>query len=170
MGNSHDQNYYLYLKLTAATCFRNRTRIVLTLIGICIGLIVFLLGNAAISGYMKQLYRSADAFAENTYVLTGYPQDVAWFEEKLGGKADCRKRSYSVLDSFSATPFYSYQSHMISNSVHLIGTEADMLQDPTRNRPYSTLSESTKPEASSQQTERLTIYPRVHKLPWDYQC
>lgn len=124
------KKYYLYLKLTAATCFRNRTRIVLTLIGICIGLIVFLLGNAAISGYMKQLYRSADAFAENTYVLTGYPQDVAWFEEKLRGKADCRKRSYSVLDSFSATPFYSYQSHMISNSVHLIGTEADMLQDP----------------------------------------
>lgn len=124
------KKYYLYLKLTAATCFRNRTRIVLTLIGISIGLVIFLLGNAAVSGYMNRLYRSADAFAEDAYLIMGYDQDVDWFTEKLSGTADFSALTYEVLGSYAALPTYTYQEHFIRNTVRVIGAEQEMLSGP----------------------------------------
>ena len=130
---------YLYFKLTATTCFKNHIRMGLTIIGISIGLVVYMLGNAAINGYIEQLFKTADAFADNSYLITGYDTEIDWFEAKIKNTVNHHKSEFKALETYSVLPYYKYREHQIINTVHIIGTEKEALSFPI---PY--FSESGK--------------------------
>lgn len=123
------RTFLLYLKLTVATCFKNRMRIFLTIAGVSIGLVIFTLGNSAIEGYLSKLYQSADAFSDNTYIISGNKNDVLWFVNKLDNEPSTSKEQFKIIELYESQIQY-YQNRRLINHIRAIGTGSSIDSRP----------------------------------------
>ena len=53
---------FLFFRLNVLYMFRNKARFILTLSGVSIGLLIYMLGNAGVDCYLERLYRNAKDF------------------------------------------------------------------------------------------------------------
>ena len=116
----------LSFRLTAACCFRNKLRTALTVSGICLGLVVFLLGNAVLEGYLTKQFRLAESFSENCCIVNGFSADVDWFTQQCRDRMPIRAEHFSVSDSYKANQMFLYDGHRIQNNVRVVGAERGM--------------------------------------------
>ncbi len=73
----------LYFKLTFYKMFSNKIRVVLTTIGVSIGLFIYVLGNVFCDSTVRNMYKNAFAFPENFYFCNFFNTDSDKIENKL---------------------------------------------------------------------------------------
>ena len=59
----------LYIRLNLLFFFRNKLRVGLTFIGMCIGLLIYTIGNTVIDTYIAEQYKYVDEYTDNTYLI-----------------------------------------------------------------------------------------------------
>lgn len=103
--------------------FRNKTRFLLTLTGITIGLFVYLLGNAAVDGYINSLYKEAYDFDENSFLV--YDEEGRIIEEIQKYDDNLSVNRCNIIGSaYTVNKDYQYKNIEVINSVNLIGLDA----------------------------------------------
>lgn len=113
----------LFFRLNILYMFRNKVRFALTMTGITIGLLVYMLGNVAVNGYIDSLYEDAYNFDGNSLLV---------YDEE--GKTIDRIRDFSeqfqinrchfMLDSYATDKDYFYGNVTVSNSIDLVGMDS----------------------------------------------
>ncbi len=110
----------LYIKLNIFYMFRNKARFWLTVLGITIGLFIYLFGNVAVDGYIDSLYKEAYDFDKDSFIV--YDEKDKLIGEIKKYDADIRIGKYSIFHtSCDINKDYVYKNVKISNSVNLIG-------------------------------------------------
>lgn len=111
----------LYLRLTITGCFRNSVRTFLTITGMCIGMICFILGNSAMSEYVANAYRKAMSFPEQSFLVSGDKEDLNWYADKLSVDFKLDRADYRMSDLFTLKSRYNYCGKEIYNICVLTG-------------------------------------------------
>lgn len=116
----------LYIKMNILYMFRNKVRFALTILGISIGLFVYLLGNVAINAYISNMYKKAYNFAENTYLIYDRQNEIV--DKIISEKENVKINQYSLLTESYLINEYNYRNTNVNNSIRMIGvsnTETD---------------------------------------------
>ena len=113
----------LYMRLNILYMFRNKVRFSLTVLGISIGLLIYILGNSGADAYLNSLYEKAYNFADNSYLITDdknvlLPQIQAEQEQISINKCNFIGSVYKLNKS------YTYKKIEISNSMGLFGVDS----------------------------------------------
>lgn len=113
----------IYFKLNILYMFRNKVRFILTVLGISIGLFIYLVGNIAIDTYINYLYKNAYNFAGDSYVVRDETNKILDRIRAIQCDIDVRKYSF-MLDASYVNYDYYYKNMKISNATKLIGVNS----------------------------------------------
>lgn len=117
---------WLYMKLNIFYLIRNKVRFGLTIFGIIIGLIVFLLGNVIVNAYIGSLYKKANNFTKDSFLVHDEKNQIIDMTlDKLNNPTMC---TYSFWGSaFILEQSYMYKKIRVQNGMSLIGVEANFI-------------------------------------------
>lgn len=117
----------LYIRLNILYMLRNKVRFVLTVIGITVGLFVFIIGNVAVDGYIDSLYKKAYDFDEDSFLVYDEQnqiiQKIQDYDERLS------VHKCNIIDeAYSINKDYTYKNVKVSNAVSFIGLETGVCE------------------------------------------
>ena len=111
----------LYIRLNVLYIFRNRMRIVLSLIGISIGLFVYLVGNTAVDSYINSMYKEVYSFDTNSFWIYDDSQKIINKLKKQNLNLDINKCSFLGEAYSSCNSNYIYNGIEVENAINLVG-------------------------------------------------
>jgi putative ABC transport system permease protein len=110
----------MYFRINIFYLFQNSIRATLTIVGICIGLVIFIIGNTFVEGYVSTYYEKARLFDKNSFIVqTESIEQLEQFSMEL--TKDRRKSFYILRDAGQANRNYIYKGFEIQNTVTLVG-------------------------------------------------
>jgi len=110
---------FFYYKMSVTYMFRNKMRMILTIMGISLGLFIYILANVAINTYVDSLYNKANNFAKDSYMIEDY--NVGFVEQLMSQEEyNISKYNFSV-DAYRIFGEYQYGNLEVSHSISLIG-------------------------------------------------
>lgn len=112
----------LYIRLNILYMFRNKARFLLTVIGITIGLFVYMLGNVSVDSYIGSLYKEAYNFDKNSFLVYDEQDEIIGKIQEYSENLHVG-RCNIASDSYSVNRDYYYKDIKINNSVNLIGLD-----------------------------------------------
>jgi putative ABC transport system permease protein len=115
----------LTIKLTVLCVFRNNARMLLTISGISIGLIFFLIGNSFVSAYINDIYKDAYAFDKTSYIVSGSKEDREWTSNLLDKNVESLISKYSFSQSMHVQGDYKYDNKIVQNYLTLVACESE---------------------------------------------
>ncbi len=116
----------LFFKLNVLYMFRNKTRFILTLLGISIGLCIYILGNVGVDCYLQGLYRDAYNFDSDGVLV--YDDKGEAIEKIQNYDSNIRINRYCCdLSHFTTDKDYIYKGVSLNNSINLIGMDCKVV-------------------------------------------
>lgn len=119
------RKYILYFKLSIFYILRNKIRCFLTMFGVLIGLVIFLLGNVCVGAYIDSLYEEATHFEQNSYLIVDGEGE---FIDKLKKEnEEFIFHSFAYTGDYLTIPkTYEYKEKQIKESTELFGMETGL--------------------------------------------
>lgn len=115
----------LFLKLNILYMFRNKVRFVLTICGITIGLLIYILGNIAVEAYIGALYREAYAFDGDSLFIADEDGKTINKLARLEWDNDIYKCGLAG-EAYNLNNTYLYKGIRVVNTVSLVGLEGQV--------------------------------------------
>ncbi len=110
----------LYIRINILYQFQNKARAVLTISGICIGLVIFIIGNAFIQGYISGYYQRAIQFDKNSFLVQ--TDNISQLEQLCPELTQERRTTFYFLrDQGQANQNYMYKGREVQNVATLVG-------------------------------------------------
>lgn len=117
---------WLYFRLNILYMFRNRARFILTVLGITIGLLIYVIGNVGVEAYMNSLYKEAYNFEKDCAIVLDDENQIIDRVQSLSNELGIHKCNF-VGESYSLNNEYIYKGVKINNAMSLIGIDNKML-------------------------------------------
>lgn len=118
----------LMLKLNLTMLFNNKLRIRLTILGICIGLLIFAIGTEVINSYSKKQFEKISSFNRNAILINSRkPLELKQMKYKLS-KNGCNY-SFSYYKTASDIFAYNikYDNKVLNSNIQVLGTKYNFL-------------------------------------------
>ena len=117
----------LYIRLNVLYIFRNKARFLLTVTGISLGLLVYILGNVFADGYTDNLYKKAYSFDKDSFIVYDGQKKIINKLESYQKKFQINKCNISH-NAYSTNNEYTYKNIKVKNAVNLIGVNMGVLE------------------------------------------
>lgn len=119
---------FLFFRLNVLYMFRNKARFILTLSGVSIGLLIYMLGNAGVDCYLERLYRNAKDF--DTDGILVHDTEGELIDKIRNYDSNIHINRYcSELVAYSTDKDYIYKGISVNNSIELIGTDGGVVNE-----------------------------------------
>lgn len=115
----------LYFNLSLIYLLRNRSRFVLTVVGVVIGLFIFFIGNICIETYVESMYKEVNYFDDDSILIIDSNQKIINNLVERGYSNNLRK--YSMVGSkYIVAKEYIYRDKKISFGINLVGADYNL--------------------------------------------